>query len=405
MNADITMPDNSINATFKLEIVPDISDLATKAEVAAVEAQIPDVLGFATKTELSAVENQIPDISGLATKSEVSAVESEIPDVSGLATKTELSAVEAQIPAVPTNVSAFTNDSNYVTSTVLSQNLPVSNALETGVVSANSAVYTEFLSRLHSSFDLSKFTVTGSPTITDNGIASGVGLDNYIETGIITAPSAQLEINAKGIYYSGSNTLWSRTGTSTNFACGILNANSIRIYNAGDNSSFTQFIGGALSDGDYVEVYLKITATTRVLTVTSKYGTYTTSETGVYTIPQFTKYTVGSNNAGTYAWLGTTDLKHFWIKSDDILVFSGNKTGMDSYTIGGNTVTVPYEVTKGGAKIAAAAYRTAIQSVYAENGFAPYYTIDETSQNFTLPMGDLYGMLQKLSDRISALET
>ena len=32
----------------------------------------------------------------------------------------------------------------------------------------------------HSTFDLSKFTVTGTPTITDDGIASGFSSSNYI---------------------------------------------------------------------------------------------------------------------------------------------------------------------------------------------------------------------------------
>jgi hypothetical protein len=102
---------------------------------------------------------------------------------------------------------------------------------------------------------------------------------------------------------------------------------------------------------------------------------------------------------------GKIDLKNVVVTADGVTAFTGNKTGSDSYTVNGSTVTIPYEVTSGGAKIANSAYRTAIQSVYAENGFAPYYTIDETNQNFTLPMGDLYGMLQKLSDRITALET
>ena len=37
-------------------------------------------------------------------------------DISGLATKQELQAVEEEIPTVPTNVSAFTNDAGYLTS-------------------------------------------------------------------------------------------------------------------------------------------------------------------------------------------------------------------------------------------------------------------------------------------------
>ena len=81
--------------------IPDVSNLATKSELSAVEAEIPDISNLATKTELNAVESEIPDISNLATKSELSAVEAEIPDVSNLATKSELAAVESEIPTLP----------------------------------------------------------------------------------------------------------------------------------------------------------------------------------------------------------------------------------------------------------------------------------------------------------------
>ena len=147
----------------------DISGLATKAEVnAALEekadkSEIPSLEGYATKSEVNAaLENKadkadIPvvptvvsafendahyltehqDISNLASKDELEAVEAQIPDVSaalepyalktelpdttGLASKAEVNAAlenkadKAEIPVVPTVVSAFENDANYLT--------------------------------------------------------------------------------------------------------------------------------------------------------------------------------------------------------------------------------------------------------------------------------------------------
>lgn len=55
-----------------------------------------------------------------------------------------------------------------------------SKALETGDVSTDSDVYSDIQKYRHSTFDLSKFTVVGSPTITDDGIASGFSGNDYL---------------------------------------------------------------------------------------------------------------------------------------------------------------------------------------------------------------------------------
>lgn len=72
-------------------ITPDTSNLATKEELAAVEAKIPSIEGLATKEEVSALESLIPEIGHLATSADVvSAVEeikSTIPSVEGLASE------------------------------------------------------------------------------------------------------------------------------------------------------------------------------------------------------------------------------------------------------------------------------------------------------------------------------
>ena len=52
----------------------------------------PDISGLASKTELTAVENKIPDVSGLATASALTAVENKIPDITSLITKTDFDA-------------------------------------------------------------------------------------------------------------------------------------------------------------------------------------------------------------------------------------------------------------------------------------------------------------------------
>lgn len=90
-----------------------ISGYVTEAELETVSGnivnQIPDVSNLATKQEVATVSGMIPDISGLATNADLQIVSAAIPDVSNLATKTEVQAVEtnvqivsAAIPTLPT---------------------------------------------------------------------------------------------------------------------------------------------------------------------------------------------------------------------------------------------------------------------------------------------------------------
>ena len=98
--------------------LPDVTTLATKAEVAAIT--VPSIEGLAKVTDVEATyakKTELPDVSGLATKAEVAAItvpsieglakttevdtkladyakKTELPDISGLATKAELPSIE-----------------------------------------------------------------------------------------------------------------------------------------------------------------------------------------------------------------------------------------------------------------------------------------------------------------------
>ena len=85
--AKTTEVDTKLAAKADVSAIPDVSGLATKAEVAAVDAK------FATKADASA----IPSIEGLAKTTDIEAAyakKTELPDVSGLATKAELPSIE-----------------------------------------------------------------------------------------------------------------------------------------------------------------------------------------------------------------------------------------------------------------------------------------------------------------------
>lgn len=56
---------------------------------------------------------------------------------------------------------------------------------------------------------------------------------------------------------------------------------------------------------------------------------------------------------------------------------------------------IPYTEAFEHSKVVGVAYRNRVQDLYEQTGEALFYTIDEQNQNFTLPMGDIYGMITK----------
>ena len=66
---------------------------------------------------------------------------------------------------------------------------------------------------------------------------------------------------------------------------------------------------------------------------------------------------------------------------------------------------IPYSESKTGSKVADVAYRPRVQSMYEQYGKAPYYTIDEANANFTLPMGEIYGMLTNRINKAPAIKS
>ena len=107
--------------------IPDISGLATNADLQIVSAAIPDTSDLATKQELASVSAQIPDVSNLASKNELSTasgylqneietVSGNIPDISNLATKNEVEAVANDVQIVS---GAIPDVSNFVTESTL----------------------------------------------------------------------------------------------------------------------------------------------------------------------------------------------------------------------------------------------------------------------------------------------
>ena len=70
-----------------------------------------------------------------------------------------------------------------------------SNAYDTGEVLSEEKLFKQISERKHSTFDKSKFTVVGSPTITDDGVASRFSGGNYLDILNIDVTNKEFEID------------------------------------------------------------------------------------------------------------------------------------------------------------------------------------------------------------------
>ena len=304
-------------------------------------------------------------------------------------------------PSIPTKTSDLTNDSGFISYS----NFPI-HALKSYVDEGELLTDTEGLNNVtnyaHSTFDSSKFTITGSPTITSNGIASGFSSAYLCSPSIDFSSASSWKI--KGEISTSTNTSGTQrilTLKDTEYRLQILlDDGDFYVYIFPHNISQFNFVSESVSANTtyYYEIeftgssYKAKFGTTR--NNLAQLGSYTTSE----KINLDDELYFGSDATLTSPFLGTIDLKQSQIIIDNVPIFTGNQTGVDTYTINGSTVSVAYTLSKTGSKIVDSSYRTQVTSVYNEFGNTPYYTINE-GVNYTLPQGELYG---KIESKLSA---
>ena len=100
--------DDKLAAKADVTAIPDVSGLATKAEVTAAVAgvQVPSIEGLANTTDVESTyskKTELPDVSTLATKAEVTAAVAgvQVPSIEGLAKTTEVEATYAKKTELP----------------------------------------------------------------------------------------------------------------------------------------------------------------------------------------------------------------------------------------------------------------------------------------------------------------
>ena len=216
------------------------------------------------------------------------------------------------------------------------------------------------------------YEVVGNPTITEDGVASGFSASNYIKLPFDnTKNNFRFNFNiATDIDYDANDST-------------LKGAVQLYINSVGSVQAHIVLDGEAVSVG--------------VLSFPSTKGEffegYYELNNGIYT------FALKRKNDIAYKILTLNDNR---LPSNNYILRTCSKTSSDlnlfEVYVDGNLVyqpclKIPYTLSKTGSKIVDVAYRDRVQDLYSQNGEALYYTIDEQNQNFTLPMGEVYGMI------------
>ena len=226
------------------------------------------------------------------------------------------------------------------------------------------------------------YTVEGSPTITDDGVASGFSASNYITKAININATKSIEV-IFGYYFNNL------TGGAFNFIGGELNG--VRAFygkyvNIWSNTGqllepydYTSAL--SLLNGDFVTTSLLLTSNKIVAKIMSK-GKTITREVDVNLTLSATSILIGKETSGDNYFKSILDHNAFKIYVDGNLIYQP-------------CLKIPYNETFEHPNVVDVAYRNRVQDLYEQTGEALFYTIDEQNQNFTLPSGDIYGMITK----------
>lgn len=229
------------------------------------------------------------------------------------------------------------------------------------------------------------YEVVGSPTITDDGIASGFSDTNYVQKRLdLSSMKTSIKINASFIFDNSrtEGTIWNK---DLNFDFRVAASGNVvlRTFNGSGSQAFTlSNAQTGLKTGDNVDSSVIVTENQAIIIINGK--TYTKSMTtdlsNIATSSVIMRF--GKANIQELYYPNLIDLNSFKIYIDGNIVYQP-------------CLKIPYTETFEHPNVVDVAYRNRVQDLYEQTGEALFYTIDEQNQNFTLPMGDIYGMITK----------
>ena len=249
--------------------------------------------------------------------------------------------------------------------------------------------YEQIWNMAHSTYDKSKVSVVGSPTITADGIASGFSSGNYITMSYNATWSKTTNFKIHVVFKTPD--AWGSTGgrfwshgarnyighSQSGKLSGEFLGQAINNNNINNLSLSTQYEAFYIKDD--TGFYVKFRKTTEPTWIIST-PTVITSEDTI----TLTTQTIGKENGSLYPFLGLIDIKQLSIIVDDVEVFNTNQESSD--TIG--SLTIPYKKSFDGSKIVDISNVNLIDEVYDLLGYSEYYVIDQENEKFYLPKLD-----------------
>ena len=188
----------------------------------------------------------------------------------------------------------------------------------------NSEITTVANTKNDNIFDIGRFTVVGSPTITDDGVVSEFSSSSYliIDGEVETGSNFEIIVKAK----TGSDVQTSRMIIGARipkdgaFNLGIYQG---KLYCSSNALYFPQIQGAVVQPN--TEYYFKAGIKDNILYagISSDGLTYDVTNGTLTTYPPHLNLLIGLSNGSAYAWQNQIDLKNFSITVDEEVVFSG----------------------------------------------------------------------------------
>ena len=225
------------------------------------------------------------------------------------------------------------------------------------------------------------YTVVGSPTISADGIVSGLSHSNYI-TGNVSLSNKDKIVNHQRVIYKLTEepqVMWSVYTTRLE-----LSSTSIS-FKWNDSTILTNNFKSSLKDDDVIDIYLTLndnTKNTLIVDINGVNDINISNNTALSEL-SISFIRIGDyQQADNYYWHGAIDLNAFKIYINGQLVYQP-------------CLLIPYTESTSGTKIVDAAYLDRVQSCYEQTGQALYLTLDKSNQRVYQPKGSLTGFLSK----------
>lgn len=244
------------------------------------------------------------------------------------------------------------------------------------------------------------YTVEGSPTITDDGILTNCPSQNDYLSATIPSLSQfekvriEFELKVKevpsstrGIFNIPNDENPTTANSGTYAWLNSVGFNINLAYNGDSDNGTGSTAKYPIAIGDFIKVIAEgnknSVGSIKVSKNNGVFNDLTLTQSNACNFQEATKLFLGITGVGRQMQSSAEfDINSFKIYGDGNLIYQP-------------CLKIPYTEAFEHSKVVGVAYRNRVQDLYEQTGEALFYTLDEQNQNFTLPMGDIYGMITK----------